>query len=50
MKLITLDSRRRVNLSKVGRPEHTRYEVEVRPNGVIILKPVVIVPIATENG
>lgn len=43
MKLITLDARRRVCFGKIGRPEHTRYSVEVKPDGTLILTPVVVV-------
>lgn len=39
-----LDSRRRVSLGKVGRPEHTRYEILENALGEILLVPLVSVP------
>lgn len=46
--LITLDSRRRVSLSKFGRPEHYLYAAAVADDGTITLTPAIIVP-ATER-
>lgn len=40
VKHVKLDSRRRVSLAKVGRPEHTKYTVTEHPNGVLELTPV----------
>jgi hypothetical protein len=39
-----LDSRRRVSLGKVGRPEHTRYEILENDLGEILLVPLVSIP------
>jgi hypothetical protein len=39
-----LDSRRRVSLGKVGRPEHNRYQVLENPDGEIVLIPLVSIP------
>lgn len=44
-KIITLDARRRASLAKIGRPEHTRYIVDVQDDGTMILTPAVVVPI-----
>lgn len=45
--VVTVDSRRRVALGKLGRPEHTHYLAETDPySGVITLRPVAIVPVA----
>ena len=41
-KVVTLDSRRRVSLLRVGRKEDTLYEATVDGNGVITLRPVFI--------
>lgn len=43
--IITLDSRRRVSLAKVGHKDHNLYLVEETENGVITLRPVAIVPL-----
>lgn len=48
MKLITLDSRRRVSLGKIGKPEHTRYIAETFPDGKIILIPATVITDAYE--
>lgn len=39
-----VDSRRRVSLGKVGRPEHSRYEVFENDLGEILLVPMVSIP------
>ncbi len=40
--LVELDSRRRVALGRLGRPDHTRYIAEEQPDGAILLTPAVI--------
>lgn len=40
--IVELDSRRRVSLGRVGRPEHTRYLAHEEPDGAIVLEPVVV--------
>ena len=42
--IITLDTRRRASLGKVGRPQDTTYEVTEHDDGRIELTPVVFVP------
>ena len=39
-----LDSRRRLSLGKIGKPEHTRYEISENSLGEILLVPLVSVP------
>jgi hypothetical protein len=39
-----VDSRRRVSLGKVGRPEHTRYQIMENDLGEILLVPLVSIP------
>ena len=39
-----LDSRRRLSLGKIGRPEHTRYEISENSLGEILLVPLVSIP------
>lgn len=38
-----LDSRRRLSLSKIGKPEHTRYRATVLHDHSILLEPMVSV-------
>lgn len=40
-----LDSRRRLSLGKVGKPQHTRYQVLENPLGEILLVPLVSIPV-----
>jgi hypothetical protein len=40
--LIELDSRRRLALGKLGKPEHTRYLVDEQPDGTLVLTPAVV--------
>ena len=40
--LIELDSRRRVALGRLGRPEHSRYLVTEEPDGTLVLTPAVV--------
>ena len=39
--LVTLDSRRRLSLGKIGR--HSRYYVHEEPDGTLIFEPAVVV-------
>lgn len=39
-----VDSRRRISLGRVGRPEHKRYEIRENALGEILLVPLVSVP------
>lgn len=41
--LIELDTRRRVSLGRVGRPEHTRYLVSEEDDGTLVLIPAAVV-------
>lgn len=49
MRLLELDSRRRGSLAKMGRPEDTRYLVEVQDDGTIILTPAEVTPKVTHH-
>ena len=40
--LVELDSRRRVSLGRLGRPEHRRYLVTEEPDGTLVLTPAVV--------
>ena len=40
--VVEVDSRRRISLSKIGRPEYTRYFVHAQPDGTIVLTPAVV--------
>jgi hypothetical protein len=40
-RVIELDSRRRLSLARIARDEDHRYEVDVEPDGTIVLTPVV---------
>ena len=40
--LVELDSRRRVALGRLGRPEHQRYLVTEEPDGTLVFTPAVI--------
>lgn len=40
--LIELDSRRRLALGRIGKPEHTRYLVDEQPDGTLVLTPAVV--------
>ena len=40
--LVELDSRRRVSLGRLGRPEHRRYFVTEEPDGTLVLTPAVV--------
>lgn len=42
--LVELDERRRVYLSKVGRPTDKRYLVRSEPDGTMIFTPATVVP------
>jgi hypothetical protein len=44
MHVIELDARRRTSFGRVGRKEHTRYIVEERQDGTMLLTPAVVVP------
>lgn len=37
--VLTLDSRRRASLGRIGRTQDTRYWAETLPNGTIVLRP-----------
>jgi len=41
--LIELDTRRRVSLGRVWRPEHTRYLVHEEEDGTVVLTPAAVV-------
>lgn len=43
-KLVELDSRNRISLAKIGRPEHRRYLATADHTGTITLRPVELVP------
>jgi hypothetical protein len=38
-RMVELDSRRRLSLAKIARPEHNRFLVTVEADGTIILEP-----------
>ena len=40
--LVELDSRRRISLGRLGRPEHRRYLVTEEPDGTLVLTPAVV--------
>ena len=40
--LVELDSRRRVALGRLGRPEHQRYLVTEEPDGTLVFTPAVV--------
>lgn len=40
--LVELDSRRRISLGRLGRPEHHRYLVTEEPDGTLVLTPAVV--------
>ena len=40
--LVELDSRRRVALGRLGRPEHNRYLVSEEPDGTLVFTPAVV--------
>lgn len=40
--VVEVDSRRRISLSKIGRPEYTRYFVHEEQDGTIVLTPAVV--------
>ena len=40
--LIELDSRRRVALGRLGKPEHRRYLVSEEPDGTLVFTPAVV--------
>ena len=40
--LVELDSRRRVALGRLGRPEHDRYLVSEEPDGTLVFTPAVV--------
>lgn len=42
--MIELDARRRTNLGRLGRKEDTRYLVEEKPDGTLVLTPAIVVP------
>lgn len=44
MKVLTLDSRRRVCLGKIGNPDHVRYLANTWADGTIVLSPVDVPP------
>lgn len=51
-KILVLDSRRRANFARLGKPEHTRYIVDQHVDGSLTLTPAVVVPVseAESNG
>ena len=40
--LVELDSRRRVALGRLGKPEHSRYLVTEEPDGTLVFVPAVV--------
>ena len=40
--LVELDSRRRITLGRLGKPEHDRYLVNEEPDGTLVLTPAVV--------
>jgi len=40
--LVELDSRRRITLGRLGKPEHDRYLVHEEPDGTLVLTPAVV--------
>ena len=40
--LVELDSRRRVALGRLGKPEHRRYLVSEEPDGTLVFTPAVV--------
>jgi hypothetical protein len=42
---VELDSRRRLSLAKIAKPEHNRFLVTVEVDGTIILEPAVVLKI-----
>jgi hypothetical protein len=40
--VVELDTRRRLSLARIARAEDERYQVDVEPDGTIILTPVVV--------
>lgn len=42
--MIELDTRRRTNLGRIGRKQDTRYLVDEREDGTLVLTPAIVVP------
>lgn len=40
--LVELDSRRRITLGRLGKPEHQRYLVHEEPDGTLVFTPAVV--------
>ena len=41
---IELDARRRTSLGRIGRKQDTRYIVDEKPDGTLVLTPAIVVP------
>lgn len=44
MQLIELDARRRTSFGRLGHKEHTRYIVEEKLDGTMVLTPALVIP------